>query len=583
MNNKKLFLVPLASAFTLTLLTLLFINGINQSKQSIAQIEQTAAASSITEAEIKYFSQQSVSNKENIILKAKRRKEEIEKSLESNQDNPSKIAEIKSQLLLGNSIPDTQLSEYVESYKPLNGTVSLAFIDSEDGPAEHMYTFTSNENKSYRLFTSKQLPPLDTQLIKMSDTNAVVIGQSVILGETASIESKTASTTSFIQTGKLNMLVVLITLPGIPLKDATGASLTTTTIFNRFMTNPGSIKSYMELASYYPSNPNGNSLALASSDVVTIAYPKTPTTCDIMTWSNYADSKLSSTQLSKDRIMYIFPRTNLCYNKASLSTQNGWGELKNKRTWINGNISTRTLGHELTHNQGALHSLSVYCGDGVKFTSLTDSRCKWAKDQAVVAGEPLEYADPYDVMGGGGKYTNGSKTPAQTAAPDPNIIWKNKIGWSSSSRIKSISYTKSETKVNLLPLDIYTTTAFQGIKVQAPKISSADYYYLEMRRPAGLNNVWPISVFPNGVVPVRLYGDTTKQTPYGYSIAAPILLDTTAPPDTNFSNWALRTPGDLTTSRYVDQVNAIVFRLITISPSGATICVGIGDTINYCK
>lgn len=84
-----------------------------------------------------------------------------------------------------------------------------------------------------------------------------------------------------------------------------------------------------------------------------------------------------------DHVMYVIPHVNAC-------DWAGMGAMPGRRTWINGNLSTYVLAHELGHNMGADHASSLRCADPQGATRAVADAC--TED---------EYGDPLDVMGRG--------------------------------------------------------------------------------------------------------------------------------------------------------------------------------------
>jgi hypothetical protein len=92
--------------------------------------------------------------------------------------------------------------------------------------------------------------------------------------------------------------------------------------------------------------------------------------CDVDEWARQAKAAAAAadgfSSTGYQHIVYAFPSQSSC---------NGWaglGELPGRQSWMNGNISTRVVTHELGHNMGLHHASSLSCtagGAAVAYTS----------------------------------------------------------------------------------------------------------------------------------------------------------------------------------------------------------------------
>ncbi|MDB6137357.1 MAG: hypothetical protein JWO94_429, partial [Verrucomicrobiaceae bacterium] len=117
-----------------------------------------------------------------------------------------------------------------------------------------------------------------------------------------------------------------------------------------------------------------------------------------------------------DRILVVFPNSHgIANNKFTWS---GLAELGGSFAWINGNFNLGVLAHELGHTYGLSHARLWQIPGG-------------SNDPVDPAGSPLDYGDPFDIMGGAiGDAVN---------QPDPPNPWYlNNLGWLPDSAVQTI-------------------------------------------------------------------------------------------------------------------------------------------------
>jgi hypothetical protein len=130
----------------------------------------------------------------------------------------------------------------------------------------------------------------------------------------------------------------------------------------------------------------------------------------------------------------------------------GMAELPGSVAWINGELTVRTVAHELGHNLGVHHASALRCTEkGVPVSVGGDCSLE-------------EYGDPFDIMGGGERHTSN---------------WnKARLGWLGNSN--RVDVTASGTHA-LAAQEALTSD------VQLLRIPRGDglYYHVELRQPFG--------------------------------------------------------------------------------------------------
>jgi hypothetical protein len=224
--------------------------------------------------------------------------------------------------------------------------------------------------------------------------------------------------------------------------------------------------------------------------------------------------------------LFVFPYTAQCQWA-------GVAELPGTRTWVNGELDLRVVGHELGHNFGLHHAASLSCADGAgKAAQLTDS-C--SQD---------EYGDPFDNMGMGADGTR-----------QLNAWHKQQAGWLSNAAMQTV--TASGT-YNVAPLE----SASGPIGLRIPRPGRADSLWVDFRQPFGSFDTYaPTDPAVNGVL-LHVDPDTTQ-------IEQSRLLDAT-PETTTFAD------ASLTAGRtFVDGGTGIRVTTLSVSPLGAVVRVSL--------
>jgi hypothetical protein len=170
--------------------------------------------------------------------------------------------------------------------------------------------------------------------------------------------------------------------------------------------------------------------------------------CRFAQWSRTAQAVAAASGIDLrvyQHRVFVFPNLPAC-------EWTGLAELPGSVAWINGELSVRTVGHELGHNLGAHHAAGLRCTDG---------------GVAVAIGGDCsleEYGDPFDIMGGGQRHTNN---------------WnKARLGWLDDSN-----------RVDVTASGTYALAAQEALTadVQLLRIARGDglFYYIELRQPFG--------------------------------------------------------------------------------------------------
>jgi M6 family metalloprotease-like protein len=222
-------------------------------------------------------------------------------------------------------------------------------------------------------------------------------------------------------------------------------------------------------------------------------------------------------------IIYAFPAQASCGGWAGL------GEVPGTQSWMNGNISTRVVAHELGHNMGLHHASSLACTEsGTPVTIAPPSSC--VRD---------EYGDPFDVMGSNLRRNNA---------------WHlRQIGFMPQANERTITdsgtYTVSTTNTR--------GSEPQLLRVQRPSGAAPAYYDLELRSAGGLFDTF-LSTDP------AVQGVTIHTDPVTTDITQSLLLDATPGSAGGFGDAPLA-PGNTFTD------GAIAITVQSVSAGTATL------------
>jgi hypothetical protein len=225
--------------------------------------------------------------------------------------------------------------------------------------------------------------------------------------------------------------------------------------------------------------------------------------CNTSDWAGKAKQKAAAQGFlpaNYQHVIYAFPYQASCGGWAGL------GELPGRQSWMNGDISTRVVAHELGHNMGLHHASSLTCTAGGTKVAYSSS-CT-----------PDEYGDPFDVMGNSPRHNNAWHLRQIGIMPGTNVTVVSSSG----------TYTLSSA------ISPGTAGQTQLLRVPIPDSSPQSYYDLELRAAGGVfDNFLTASPALTGVT-IHVDGD-----PFSADIKQSELIDATPGSSSGFSDAPL--------------------------------------------
>lgn len=254
--------------------------------------------------------------------------------------------------------------------------------------------------------------------------------------------------------------------------------------------------------------------------------------CDPDTWmvaANAAATAAGVDLTGYQHRIYLFPHVPAC----------GWAgaaDMPGSDSFINGTLSVRVIAHELGHNIGAQHASTINCTDGGVRVTFSGT-CTQS-----------EYGDPFDVMGAALRHSAAFR--------------KAEYGFLTAAAAATV--TQSGT------YQIASASAAGG-GIQSLRVKrgdAGDYWYMELRSPAGLFDNFAAADPAVTGVGIRLAGD------YGIGVRTR-LVDTT-PQTGTYADAPLQAG-----QRFTDPLSGIAIAADSVALGAATVRVtlpGASDT-----
>lgn len=220
--------------------------------------------------------------------------------------------------------------------------------------------------------------------------------------------------------------------------------------------------------------------------------------------------------------VYAWPRTTLC----------GWaglGYLPGTTSYVDGNLTTRVVGHELGHNFGVHHASSMSCtaADGSPVT--VGGTCTSS-----------EYGDPFTVMGSAARlHSNWQRA---------------QLGW-----LTGVTTATTTSSYLLVPAD---STA--GVRLVRVPRGDGTYLNLEFRQPTGVFDTF-------GAADAVVNGVTIRVAPDLGTIVQSQLVDATPTSPSSFTDSSLKAGRTFT-----DPLSGVTVAVTSVSAAGAQVTVSYG-------
>lgn len=204
------------------------------------------------------------------------------------------------------------------------------------------------------------------------------------------------------------------------------------------------------------------SVSFSGRSVGPFALPYASTSaCDLTAWSNAAEAAAKAAGIDTSQyqhVSYVTPKNPSC-------GFTGMGEMPGRRSWVMGCVPAGVFAHELGHNLGFNHAATA----------------------------ASEYGDLSDAMGGN----------AVVQAHGPNHVH---AGWLPPGAFTDVS---SGGSYALAALELTAPASPQVLRIAKP--DTAEYYYVSLRQPIGLDaGLW--STFQNAVSVHRSAGSLSTRS-----------------------------------------------------------------------
>jgi len=222
--------------------------------------------------------------------------------------------------------------------------------------------------------------------------------------------------------------------------------------------------------------------------------------CDSTDIDNYAMQRLTELGVDEDlydRVIYLFPQNSNC-GWSGKGTVGG----SPSKSWINGSLSLRTVGHELGHNFGLHHAKKLECAENV------------------LTGDcyTVEYGDSLDIMGRKG------------VTGHFNAVNKDLLGWLNDATAAEIITAEHDGSFVVEAYEVASAGGAKGLKIRRGNDSASGeklWYYVEYRQPLGFDSY--LSAYPDITAGALIHSATEQD------VASSQLLDMT--PNSVSADW----------------------------------------------
>ncbi len=212
--------------------------------------------------------------------------------------------------------------------------------------------------------------------------------------------------------------------------------------------------------------------------------PVLPAGCNYLQWADLAMTAAMTAGFDPtgyQHIMYLFPAQSSC-------AWAGLAYMPGTESWINGELSVRVTGHELSHNLGLHHAGAWLCTGASGQPVSISGACSLQ-----------EYNDPFDVMGSAGSRHSHAWNLQRLGVLQPENV-----------QTVSTSGTYSMTSNPIAPVTGPTTLRIPRTRNSSGVVE--DWYYLEIRKPGGVFDNFGANDFVVKGVSIRVDDDPSRTT-----------------------------------------------------------------------